>query len=1263
MQAVTSAAGSLDSEPAFSAPRYDLVSTLGAGGMGEVALCRDGVIGREVAMKFARVEGGMDRRARARFLREARVQGRLEHPSIVPVYDIGQMADGQVYFTMRRVRGRSLEVVLEHGVAGDVEMRRLLNAFQSVCLAVEFAHSHGVVHRDLKPGNVMIGDFGEVYVLDWGIAKVEAHEDVASAPELEPEPLRTSAGEVLGTPGYMAPEQARGDSARVDARADIYALGAILFEILAGVPLHVGRTPAELLRSTLAGADARTSARGVRSVAPELEAICVRATQMDPSARFESARALHDAVERYLAGDRDMQRRRELALEHSRRAEALSREAIVAKTELDETAKRKDAMREIGTALGLDPTQPEAIGTLVDLLTRPPQHTPEAVLLHKTAEERVLARSAARPAAVVMLSILLVLTPLSMLMGVRNPASVVGGTLCFLAAGLLALRAGAVGSAPSRRVAILVFLLAGLLAMGWMFGPFMLVPQLTLAIVTGLVLYPSEYRASFITATGLLAIVLPLALAELGWIPPFYEFGEDRMCLVAKAFSFPRVPTTLYLTFSSCMAIVGTVGYLQRVRARLDEAQMRLRVYAWQLRQVMPERPITDPSTRPVPDAEVVGRVTDGEDRREGALARRSAERHAYRERRRVGLGAAEVRFGAHERDALAARDLQATEHERRRARDAEPHDELVPAGRVLLGRDVHRSHAELRHAMRERARELRLAKVDDGPGHLRATEERGRARRPSRRALELERLAGRDRIRLEQAVRHRREARVERDRRARSAEGHVEIHVPLGPRPAREVHLLADEHAIARGLHAYARDAREQRERRRRRRNRPRRGDEGDAREPLHPSASSSARARASTDASSSSAATCRSAGPEKTARRWRAAAGFLNQSTSKRSTSSRLVEDAATRPAHRPARSADQAGHAPASSRGSGLPSAAAVTSSNAARSPKPRSLDRRWRAASTRAVTSAERESDRAWAAAARAPRPSAARWNARDVVSAAKTQPHMCSSARSGSRASEKGNERAGPARRSARPNAPSARAKLDAPSGAGSGSSASLPNASTRSVSSSQRAVMRAGQPSPASRASAGASRSAAVTTRTRRLASRYRSSVRASRRRAARSRRALSSPGEIPRRSSASRRRAARSRAGAAIAGPRCASEESHCSRSSGVRAASICGTASRQLTRRGGSRCSSADRSARASISSRSRSSVIRAWRSARTQARSASRSGASCAGPGSASASNVPFPLAYRYGAIGSASVASGSFASAARQRASASAARATS
>ncbi len=270
--------------------RYRPGGVIGRGGMGEVVSARDEQIGRSVAIKRMRGHDAPPE-AVARFLREARIQGRLEHPAIVPVHELHDTGD-EPFFVMKQLAGTTLADVI-----AERPRNVLLRAFVEVCLAIEFAHTRGVIHRDLKPANIMLGDFGEVYVLDWGIARVAGEEALRSnfADVDTLEGGATEAGTVLGTPGYMSPEQIRGD-ADLDGRSDVYALGCILFEILAGKPLHPRGQAG--LASALVGSDERPSRHA--DVPPELDAVCVTATAVAREARFASARALADAVQRYL---------------------------------------------------------------------------------------------------------------------------------------------------------------------------------------------------------------------------------------------------------------------------------------------------------------------------------------------------------------------------------------------------------------------------------------------------------------------------------------------------------------------------------------------------------------------------------------------------------------------------------------------------------------------------------------------------------------------------------------------------------------------------------------------------------------------------------------------------------------------------------------------------------------------------------------------------------------------------------------------------
>ena len=274
--------------------RYEVGDVIGRGGMGEIRTARDARVGRDVAIKLMLPEH-RDAEALARFVREAQIQGRLEHPAVVPVHDIGVDPTGSPYFVMKRVAGTTLAEVFAAYDADPAKAavawprRTLLARFVDVCLAAELAHTRGIVHRDLKPANIMLGDYGEVYLLDWGIARS------ADDPPRE-------GNSVSGTLGYMSPEQARG-SRTIDARSDIYALGAILFEILIGRPLHEPAPPAEMLEAIEHGVDARPSVRAPDvDVPPELEAICDKAMARDPEHRYADTLDLADDLRAFLEG-------------------------------------------------------------------------------------------------------------------------------------------------------------------------------------------------------------------------------------------------------------------------------------------------------------------------------------------------------------------------------------------------------------------------------------------------------------------------------------------------------------------------------------------------------------------------------------------------------------------------------------------------------------------------------------------------------------------------------------------------------------------------------------------------------------------------------------------------------------------------------------------------------------------------------------------------------------------------------------------------
>jgi|GEM_PF-1956940 len=296
--------------------RYAWLEGLGAGGVGRVSVVFDRHLEREIAVKelhpgltgtaAGRSAGGSRTPAERRFVNEARITGQLEHPAIVPVYELGRRHDGTLYYTMRRVRGRTLgEALAGRDFAGRLE---LLPQVLAVCNAVAFAHARGVVHRDLKPENVMIGDYGETVVLDWGLAKRREGEDLlggvlaAELGRLRGEPgQQTVAGVPLGTPAYMSPEQASGDLDQIDERSDVYSLGALLYEVGGGAPPFQGGDAWEIVRAVLAGPSPSPRAREPRCPR-ELAAIVERALARERAARYPDARALAGDLSAFLTG-------------------------------------------------------------------------------------------------------------------------------------------------------------------------------------------------------------------------------------------------------------------------------------------------------------------------------------------------------------------------------------------------------------------------------------------------------------------------------------------------------------------------------------------------------------------------------------------------------------------------------------------------------------------------------------------------------------------------------------------------------------------------------------------------------------------------------------------------------------------------------------------------------------------------------------------------------------------------------------------------
>ena len=217
--------------------------------MGVVHRARDTVLGRVVALKVLSADLGADDELHRRFRREAEAIGQLSHPNIVSVYDLGE-SEGQLYMAMELLEGDDLRKLIDR--RADIPMADRVRVLRDIALGLAFAHSRGVVHRDLKPGNVMVGAFGEVQVMDWGLGKRLGDPD-AKTPLPEREGSRTRAGQGLGTPAYMSPEQARGEWDKVDERSDVFGLGAILCAILTGEPAYTGTTDEEVLSKANSG--------------------------------------------------------------------------------------------------------------------------------------------------------------------------------------------------------------------------------------------------------------------------------------------------------------------------------------------------------------------------------------------------------------------------------------------------------------------------------------------------------------------------------------------------------------------------------------------------------------------------------------------------------------------------------------------------------------------------------------------------------------------------------------------------------------------------------------------------------------------------------------------------------------------------------------------------------------------------------------------------------------------------------------------------
>ncbi len=568
--------------------RYRLARLMGKGGMGEVIAARDEQIGRDVAIKRMKAARPSER-AIQRFLREASIQGRLEHPAIVPVHEIGHDTDGLPFFAMKKLTGTTLAKILAEP-SPAFPLQRVLRAFVDVCLAIEFAHVRGVVHRDLNPNNIMLGDFGEVYVLDWGVAKVVGEEDGEFADvDSGSGAHATIAGAVVGTSGYMPPEQVRGQP--VDGRSDVYTLGCLLFEILAGEPLHPRE---DGMTSALGRVDARPSVRAEgRGIPPELDALCVQATAKSRDDR-PGARELGDRVQRFLDGDRDLALRRELAREHLERARAAvagpaAADAADATAADAADAPRRTAMREAAAALALDPSLTGAAELVGRLMLEPPKVTPREVADAMIADDVHTSRVNARAGAFAVLASLAFI-PLVWWMAPGAAGYFAALTALLAVSGLVAFHNL---HAPRPRIGLAVIgnaLVAAMTAL--MFSPVLIAPGIAAVLGMAMVVTPRLSRLNSAAGTALLmmASVLVPWLAELAGLAPttLFVLGGDGLTLRAPALRGSEVAIVIVGMTYSVGLIAGAVWVAEAMRTRFREAHRHLHLQAWQLRQLVP---------------------------------------------------------------------------------------------------------------------------------------------------------------------------------------------------------------------------------------------------------------------------------------------------------------------------------------------------------------------------------------------------------------------------------------------------------------------------------------------------------------------------------------------------------------------------------------------------------------------------------------------------------------------------------------------------
>jgi hypothetical protein len=560
---------SSDEELVLPEPGYQLGELIGRGGMGEVVAAHDRRIGRDVAVKRMRAANPSPATI-GRFLREARIQARLDHPAIVPVHELGTDSDGRPYFTMKRLAGVTLAKRLEQPSA----LQPLLRAFVDVCLAVQYAHERRVVHRDLKPANIMLGDYGEVYVLDWGVARVidERPREPREPGHIDTLDEGTGTGDLLGTPGYMAPEQVRGE--RVDAAADVYALGAVLFEILTGEPLHP-RDAA--IPSTLSPPASPASRCPERQIAPELDAACHAAIAFEPAER-PTARELGERVQRYLDGDRDVARRRALASEFL----ASARSALAS----GDPEARATAMRAAGRALALDPESAGAAQLVSSMIVEPPRELPAELVGKLRGEDDREAAGRLRIAVTALMSTFAfaVLLPW---MHVRDWDTLVGVFVAIGAMSALHWREYRRGG-PSVALDMISALVLSI-AFSRILGPFILTPVVLCGVFFALSANAwLGARPSLLLSWLVIVALAPLGLEWAGVLGRTWAMTPQSVESLSQIYTGGTAVEVFALITINVGLIAAVAMFALGVSRRVRDARRRLTVQRWHLGQLVP---------------------------------------------------------------------------------------------------------------------------------------------------------------------------------------------------------------------------------------------------------------------------------------------------------------------------------------------------------------------------------------------------------------------------------------------------------------------------------------------------------------------------------------------------------------------------------------------------------------------------------------------------------------------------------------------------